>query len=268
MRATLRRYAPYAAVAVVVLLALAATGAYVYFDVLASDATEPMSAVEADHEVAVEQAHGGYVIRDPDAEAKTVGLVYYPGGRVAPGAYVEALAPLVAEHDVTVYVPKMPLNLAVLDQGKATAVIRSDESVETWYVGGHSLGGAMACRYAANNAQHVEGLLLAASYCDVSIADSDLAVLAVTGTEDGVLNRDRFASSRANLPANASLVSIEGMNHSQFGHYGGQSGDDPGTISTAEAHERFVSAVVEWLCAEGEAVGCARQAGGQLVAKA
>ncbi|WP_435365105.1 alpha/beta fold hydrolase [Haloarchaeobius sp. DYHT-AS-18] len=267
MRTTLRRYAPYAALALVGLLLLSAIGAYVYFDVLAYDAVEPMSAVEADHDVVVERAQGGYVIRDPDSAAETVGLVYYPGGRVSPDAYVETLAPLAAEHDVTVYVPKVPLNLAVLAQGKATAVIEADESVETWYVGGHSLGGAMACRYAANNQERVEGLVLGASYCDVSIADSDLAVLAVTGTRDGVLNRDRFESSRSNLPADATFVAVEGMNHSQFGHYGGQSGDDPGTISTAQAHEQFVAAVVEWLCAEGEPVGCESQAGGQLVAK-
>ncbi|WP_439027802.1 alpha/beta hydrolase [Haloarchaeobius sp. DT45] len=261
MRARLRRLVPYAVLAVVVLLLLVSLGAYGYFDVLAYDAAEPVSTVEAEYEVAVERAHGGYVIRDPDAETETVGLVFYPGGRVEPGAYVETLAPLAAEHDVTVYVPKMPLNLAVLGQGKANAVIDSDDTVETWYVGGHSLGGAMACRYTANNQNRVEGILLAASYCDVSIADSGLAALAVTGTEDGVLNRDRFESGRANLPGNATFVAIEGINHAQFGNYGAQSGDAPATISTAEAHDRFVEVVVGWLCSEGESVGCTVRAG-------
>ncbi|WP_435360172.1 alpha/beta fold hydrolase [Haloarchaeobius sp. DFWS5] len=256
MRARLRRYAPYIVLAVVSLLLLAAGGAYVYFDLLAYDAAEPVSTVEADYDVTVERAHGGYVIRDTDADPETVGLVYYPGGRVAPNAYVEPLAALAADHDVVVYVPKMPLNLAVLGQGKASDVIRSDETVTDWYVGGHSLGGAMACRYAANNPENVDGLVLGASYCDSNVSASGLAVLAVTGTRDGVLNRERFEDSRSNLPADAQFVSIEGMNHSQFGNYGGQSGDSTGMISTADAHDQFVDAVVEWLCGEEEAVNC------------
>ncbi|WP_435334578.1 alpha/beta fold hydrolase [Haloarchaeobius sp. TZWWS8] len=261
MRAHLRRYAPYAVLAVVVLLALSLAGAYVYFDVLAYHAEEPVSAVEAEHEVTVEPAHGGYVIRDSDSAPETVGLVFYPGGRVAPDAYLETLAPLAAQHDVTVYVPGMPLNLAVLDADRANTVIEADETVTDWYVGGHSLGGAMACRYAANHGDRVDGLLLAASYCDVDVSGSELSVLTVTGTRDGVLNRDRFEEARTNLPADARFVAIEGMNHSQFGNYGGQSGDSRGTVSTGAAHERFVEAIAEWLCAAEEEVVCGDRSG-------
>jgi CRISPR/Cas system-associated protein Csm6 len=54
------------------------------------------------------------------------------------------------------------------------------------------------------------------------------------------------------------------MNHGQFGNYGVQDGDDEATISTTTAHGRVVAALVDWLCAEGEAVACANQTGGQL----
>ncbi|MFD1646693.1 alpha/beta hydrolase [Haloarchaeobius litoreus] len=262
-----RRLAPYAVAVVVLLVLLAGAGAWVYFDSLAYGPTESPSAVESAYDVTVESGYGGYVVRPDDQPpaGERVGLVFYPGGRVEPGAYVHTLAPL-AERGVTVVVPGVPLNLAVLDSDAASAPIAREDGVDSWYVGGHSLGGAMACRYANGNSGRIDGLVLAASYCDVNVSDSGLATMAITGTRDGVLNRERFESNRRLLPPDATFVSVEGMNHAQFGNYGAQEGDDEATISTASAHERVVAAVVDWLCAEGEAVACANQTGGQFVA--
>ncbi|WP_256295838.1 alpha/beta hydrolase [Haloarchaeobius salinus] len=260
-----RRLTPYAVGLVVLVVLLVGVGAWVYFDYLAYGPNESPAAVESEYDVTVESGYGGYVVRPDDqpAVAGRVGLVFYPGGRVEPGAYVHTLAPL-AERGVTVVVPGVPLNLAVLDNDAASPVISNEDGIDSWYVGGHSLGGAMACRYANGNAGRVDGLVLAASYCDVDVSGSGLATVAITGTRDGVLNRDRFESNRRFLPADATFVSVEGMNHAQFGDYGAQDGDDEATISTATAHERVVAALVEWLCTEGESVGCANQTGGQL----
>ncbi|MFC4405251.1 alpha/beta hydrolase [Haloarchaeobius iranensis] len=260
-----RRLAPYAAVVVVLAVLLAGVGAWVYFDYLAYGPTEPPSAVESEYAVTVESGYGGYVIRPDDQPpaGDRVGLVFYPGGRVEPGSYVHTLAPL-AERGVTIVVPGMPLNLAVLDSDAAHAPIASEDGVDAWYVGGHSLGGAMACRYANGNTDRVDGLVLAASYCDVNVSDSGLATVAITGSRDGVLNRERFESNRRFLPTDATFVSVQGMNHGQFGSYGRQEGDGEATISTATAHERVVAALVDWLCAEGESVGCANQTGGRF----
>ncbi|WP_440990388.1 alpha/beta hydrolase [Haloarchaeobius baliensis] len=262
-----RRLAPYAVGLVVLAGLLLGVGAWVYFDYLAYGPTESPSAVESEYDVTVESGYGGYVVRPADQPpaGERVGLVFYPGGRVEPGAYVHTLAPL-AERGVTVVVPGTPLNLAVLDSDAASPVIAGEDGVDSWYVGGHSLGGAMACRYANGNPGRVDGLVLAASYCDVDVSDTGLTTLAITGTRDGVLNRERFESNRRFLPDDATVVSVEGMNHAQFGNYGTQDGDDEATISTATAHERVVAALVEWLCAAGEAVGCGTQAGGQFVA--
>ena len=261
-----RRLAPYALAVVVLAGVLAGVGAWVYFDTLAYGPTESPSAVESEYDVTVESGYGGYVVRPDDQPpaGERVGLVFYPGGRVEPGAYVHTLAPL-AERGVTVVVPGVPLNLAVLDSDAASPVISREDGVDSWYVGGHSLGGAMACRYANGNVGRVDGLVLAASYCDVDVSESGLATVAITGTRDGVLNRERFESNRRFLPADATFVSVEGMNHAQFGSYGPQDGDGEATISTATAHERVVAALVDWLCAEGEAVEYGTQAGGQFV---
>ena len=84
---------------------------------------------------------------------------------------------------------------------------------EQWFVGGHSLGGAMACRYASSQPEQVNGLVLFAAYCEADATPED-PTLSVTGSADTVLDRETYHDRRSNLPANATVVEIEGMNHS------------------------------------------------------
>jgi dienelactone hydrolase len=244
LRAAVRRHwrtAALVALSVVVVLAVGYVG---YFATPLHGQEEGIAAVRADPDVVVAEAHGGYALRPAEGEA-TAGLVFYPGGRVAPDAYVATLAPLVERAGVAVVIPSMPLNLAVLDQDRASAVIEARPGIDRWYVGGHSLGGAMACRYAAGH-ERVAGLVLFASYCDVDLSGSGLAVLSVTGTADAVLNRDAARRNRGNLPDDARLVALEGVNHSQFGDYRGQPGGAPAGVTYPEAHARLAEAVVAW----------------------
>lgn len=173
--------------------------------------------------------------------------MFYPGGRVHPDAYVASLAPLVARADVAIYIPEMPLNLAVLDPDRADDIIAHHPEIDRWIVGGHSLGGAMACRYADRHAGRVVGVLLFAAYCDVDIGARNLAVLSVAGGADAVLNHEAYRRNRANLPTNATVVEIAGMNHSQFGSYTGQRGDRPARITDDRAHRRLADIVVPWI---------------------
>ena len=213
---------------------------------------ESIAAVSDDPDVTIDRVDGSYVLQPADT-APTAGVVFYPGGRVDPDAYVGSLAPLAREANVTVVVPAMPLHLAVVDYGlaeigvgghAANTAMASQPGVDEWYVGGHSLGGAMACRYAAAD-DEVEGLLLYASYCDVDIADGDLAVVSVTGSADEVLDRQAYARSRENLPASARVAELAGINHTQFGSYRGQ--DAPSGTSYETAHSRLNGVVVPWL---------------------
>ena len=57
-----------------------------------------------------------------------------------------------------------------------------------------------------------------------------LKVLSVYGSEDQVLNREKYKEYRSNLPENAVEIVIEGGNHAYFGVYGKQSGDGEATI--------------------------------------
>ncbi|MFB6075411.1 MAG: alpha/beta fold hydrolase [Haloarculaceae archaeon] len=191
--------------------------------------------------VDVSRAHGGYVL-EPGDDPTAAGLVFYPGGRVHPDAYVESLAPLAREANVRVVIPKAPLNLAVLDQGVAGRIV--DDDID-WYVGGHSLGGVMACRYAANHPDRVAGVLLFGSYCDRDLSGTNLLALSVVGDADGVLNRDAYRRHLADLPADAAVRELPGLNHSQFGSYH-QAGDAPSGTTYATAHERLAAVIVPW----------------------
>lgn len=209
-----------------------------------------IQAVEADPGVAVSALDGGYVLEPTEASAvedASTGLVFYPGARVDPSAYLETLAPIVDRTGATVYIPRPALNLAVFDAGMADPIIDANPETASWYVGGHSLGGAMACRFADRNADRLDGLVLFGSYCDRDLAESDLRVLSVQGSADTVIDRDTAEENRKLLPNRTVDVTIDGMNHTQFGSYSGQPGDGPATISDEQAHEELGDAVVAFL---------------------
>lgn len=192
---------------------------------------------------------GDVVIRGDAFTADTVGIVFYPGARVHPESYAWTFAPLVADRDVVVVIPEMPLHLAVLDSNAANGVRDRYEEIDRWVVGGHSLGGAMACRYAASNPDRVVGVVLFAAYCDDGddLRGSGLPVLSVQGTADGVVDAETERANRPLLGSDATVVEIDGMNHAQFGAYGDQRGDADPTIDDETARDRLLAVLDEWL---------------------
>lgn len=210
--------------------------------------------LDADGNVSLQAVDGGYVIEPAETETEA-GLVFYPGARVAPSAYLDVVAPLAREANVTVVVPRMPLNLAIIDYGVARTPLATDAAteamatkpeIERWYVGGHSLGGAMACRYANAESNRVDGLVLFGSYCDRDISDSGLSVVSVVGRDDTVMDWSRYQRGLDRLPSDTTTAELDGLNHSHFGSYSGQLGDAPTGTSYETAHRRINEVVVPW----------------------
>lgn len=175
------------------------------------------------------QEAGGLAVFEPESPA--VGLIFYPGGKVEYTAYAPLMAEL-ARQNILCVVAKMPGNLAVLDVNAAAEIPAQFPEVERWYIGGHSLGGSMAASYAAKHTAELEGLILLAAYSTEAI--EDLAVLSLYGTEDDVLDLEKYESYHENLPADAEEIIIPGGNHAQFGSYGPQEGDGTASISAEE----------------------------------
>ena len=166
-----------------------------------------------------------------DGPGETDALIFYPGAKVEPTAYLPLLTSL-AEDGVDCFLVRMPLNMAFLDMNAAARLQRA-YPYSHWYVGGHSLGGACAALYAARHPDRLSGLVLLAAYATKRL-DEGLSVLELHGSEDGVLNRKALEKGRRYLPASAAAEELTGGNHAQFGDYGPQKGDGVATVSRAE----------------------------------
>ena len=176
---------------------------------------------------------------------ETDALIFYPGAKVEYTAYVPMLHQL-AENGVDVFLIKMPCSLAFLGKNKATDIIESYQ-YDHWYLGGHSLGGAMAASYAADNADKLNGLVLLAAYPTSSLKNSGLSVLSIYGSEDGVLNMEKVQQGRDYMPDTYTELSIKGGNHGQFGNYGIQKGDGKALITAEEQQKQTVEAILQMI---------------------
>jgi acetyl esterase/lipase len=229
------------------LVLLAAVGAFV---VWASAAMGPMPealpALESDAQVQVETEP--WLVFRPATGQPNTGVVIYPGARVDPRSYAPAAHALAERGYLAVIVP-MPLNLAILAPDRAAEVMAAFPEIAHWAVGGHSLGGAMAARFAYQNPDAVQGLVLWAAYPASSddLSGSSTAVTSIWGTEDGLATEDKIAASEPLLPPDTTWVPIQGGNHAQFGWYGPQRGDGTATISREDQQMQIVQATLELL---------------------
>jgi hypothetical protein len=167
-----------------------------------------------------------------DLPENPVGLVFVPGARVEPYAYMFQLSGVVEEHGVTVLITKPTLNLAFFDTRSVADFTTAAPEVDRWFVGGHSLGGVRACLMTAD--AEVEGLVLFGSYCANDLSDTGLRVLSIAGENDLLSDLDTIADAAPLLPADAEFVVIDGANHAAFGDYGAQSGDGERTITSEQ----------------------------------
>lgn len=207
---------------------------------------EALAALQPDGRVQVETEP--WLVFRPASGSPATGLVLYPGGRVDPRAYAPA-AHALAQEGILVAIVPMPLNLAVLAPDRAAEVIAAFPEVGRWAVGGHSLGGAMAARFAYQSPEAVHGLVLWAAY-PVSSGDLSrrpLAVTSIYATQDGLATGPEIAASRLLLPGDTEWIAIEGGNHAQFGWYGVQAKDGAATISREAQQQQIVAATLALL---------------------
>ena len=174
--------------------------------------------------------------------ADDTALIFYPGAKVEETAYAPLLREL-AENGIDVYLVKMPLHLAVFGMNRASGILNKT-AYESYYIGGHSLGGAMAASYAAEHGDALDGVILLAAYPTKEL-DHDLCEILIYGSEDGVLNMDRVAEGDLYAPDIFCKYVIEGGNHALFGDYGEQTGDGEAAISAQAQWEETVRVILE-----------------------
>ncbi len=203
-------------------------------------ATDEAAAYEVPN-VSEYELSDGVRVYEP-ADDAVAGFIFYPGGKVEYTAY-EPLMKECAARGLLCVLVKMPLNLAVLDMNAADGIVEHFPEVDNWYIGGHSLGGAMAASYVSSHTDDFRGLVLLGAYSTADLTGTELRVLSVLGTRDGVTDREKYDECLANLPSDLRELLLEGGNHAYFGMYGEQKGDGKADMENQRQIEMTADAI-------------------------
>ena len=204
---------------------------------------EPLALARANEKVVITDT-AQYIWIKPEAVTSNA-LIFYPGAKVDPHAYLWKLSDISIMNNLQIFITKPGIKMAIFGIRQADIVRKDFPEVSNWYVGGHSLGGAMACFYAKQNPE-LAGVILFGSYCSTDISDHEGRFLSITGGRDDLTSSDTVNENRSHLPASAVMREIPGMNHAQVGDYGQQDGDTPASISDEEVKEALSGLVLQF----------------------
>ncbi len=106
----------------------------------------------------------------------------------------------------------MPFNLAFFGINKANKIIKKLYYSHI-YIGGHSLGGAMASSFAYKNGNKLDGVILLGSYA-TKIMPNNLKSLSLIESNDKIVKKDKFEKNKECFNKNLYIeMIIEGGNH-------------------------------------------------------
>jgi hypothetical protein len=210
-------------------------------------------ALASDSRVTV--SHADHVWSFTPPNPAPAGLIFFPGALVDPVAYAP-LVHAIAGAGYTSLLIEVPWRGAfggaegpeVFNRARAAA---AGTGIRWWVVAGHSRGGVIASYVVRDGFPGLAGaVLLGTSHPrDFSLAATSIPMTRVFGTRDTVADVEKLDRTRANLPASARIVRIDGGNHSQFGYYGFQPGDWPATISRDAQQTIVRNAILDALSA-------------------
>ena len=194
---------------------------------------DEIAAFDVMNQVEYEVVENGNVVFWPKDRETDVGFIFYPGGKVEKEAYKPLMASLAVKGVLCILVD-MPYNLAILDINAAEGITKQFKQINEWYIGGHSLGGAASSMYLEKNSKDYKGLVLLGAYSTSDLSSTELKVLSVYGSEDLVMDRNKYEECRSNLPKGYTERVLEGGCHGYFGVYGAQAGDGTPSISNED----------------------------------
>jgi hypothetical protein len=227
-------------IAVVLILLLAFTTLLTYANIIMQGKRAEALKVFHNQSITV-TSNSDWIVLAPREGASGTGLVFIPGAKVDPYAYMYKLSGIVQKTGATVVITKPTLNLAFFDQRPLDFFTAAVPKIHTWFVGGHSLGGVRACQLAEG--KDVAGLVLFGSYCANDLSKTSLKVLSISGSRDGLTTPQKVEDNAHLLPADTTFDVIKGANHASFGDYGHQDGDGTATVSSSEVRREITKAL-------------------------
>lgn len=183
-----------------------------------------------------------------EKDANKVGIILYPGAKVEPEAY-SYYAKQLSKQGYLVTIPNMKFNFAFFDTNKAKKIIDTHPSVQKWVIGGHSLGGVAASKFAYSNPKLIDGLFLLGSYPDekTNFSTQTLPILSIYGEKDGLSTVKKIEDKEYLLSKSTKFHEIKGGNHSQFGIYGDQKGDTEPSIPVKKQQDEMINITLKWI---------------------
>lgn len=188
--------------------------------------------------VSVVKQSNGILLDGPGNDSA---LIFYPGAKVEYTSYLPMFSQL-ASQGVDCYLVEMPFNIAFFGSDSANSIMENS-SYAHYYMAGHSLGGVVASSY-ANHTDSIDGLILFAAY---PTEDINIPVLSIYGSEDKVLNFEKYNESKPLIKGNFTEFVVDGGNHEQFAYYGNQSGDGKATITPENQQKQCVSEIIKFI---------------------
>lgn len=169
----------------------------------------------------------------PKTNDKQTGFIFYTGALVEKESYAPIMNGLARLGYTTVLV-NMPYDLAFFGIDKAYDIAKDNDNID-WYIGGHSLGGAMASECYYKHSDIFKGLVLLAAYSTNDLTKNENSyILSLYGSNDCVLSKEKYEANYNNIKSKVYEYCIEGGNHAGFGSYGEQKGDGKSTITNKE----------------------------------
>ena len=193
---------------------------------------------------------GNYLLFEPAEFAdNSPGLILYPGAQVEHKAY-SRLAYQLADEGYSTILVDMPLELAILGWRRADGARELISGKNSWYLIGHSLGGAMASRFISREEPDwIKGLILLSAYpaSSDSLEDYDIEVLSLYGDKDEIVDLELLKERKNILPDSAIFTEITGANHAGFADYGEQDGDGEAMITKEEQINKTVEYIIKFI---------------------
>lgn len=193
---------------------------------------------------------GDWVVMRPTDMPPTTGVIVYPGAYCDIRGYTPVLRQVAAAGYMVVGV-SMPFDFAIFAPNRASAVVEAYPEIDKWVLIGHSMGGAMAGRYAHLYPENLDGLLLWDAYPPQSnsLADTALPVMHIHRAKPDGTPPDKFQQMQELFPKSSQWVPIPGGLHMYFGSFDGGSYEEEWEAGIARDRQQrlVVAATLDWL---------------------
>lgn len=161
-----------------------------------------------------------WLVMKPVAGEPTVGVILYSGAYCDIVGYTPIIREVAAEGYLVV-APQMPFYFSIFSPNEADTVRAAYPDIDKWVIVGHSMGGAMAGRYADIHRDDLAGIVFLDAYPPDgnSLADADLPVMHIhRATLEGEPPQ-MFIDKESLYPEDAIWVPAPGGLHMYFGDF-------------------------------------------------